>query len=42
MLENGITNPEQLVKEMNHSANEDNWLGVRSAARRAMVLDKYD
>ena len=27
---------------MNHSAKAKGWLGVRSSARRAMALGKYD
>lgn len=42
MLEDGVTDPRQLVKEMNHSASANGWLGVRSAARRAMALGEYD
>lgn len=42
MLEDGITDPKLLVKEMNHSAKAKGWLGVRSSARRAMALGKYD
>lgn len=42
MLEDGITDPKLLVKEMNHSAKAKGWLGVRSSARRAMALGKYN
>lgn len=31
-----------LVKELDHSKNARGWLGVRSSARRAMALGKYD
>lgn len=39
------SNPDSLqavVSRMNHSKNAGGWLGVRSSARRAMALGKYD
>lgn len=42
LIENGETNPEVLVTEMDHSKTAGGWLGVRSAARRAMALGKYN
>lgn len=42
MINSGITDPKELVKEMDHSKDAGGWLGVRSAARRAMALDEYD
>lgn len=33
---------EAVVKEMDHSKSAGGWLGVRSAARRAMALGEYD
>jgi GH24 family phage-related lysozyme (muramidase) len=32
----------KIISEMNHSQTADGWLGVRSAARRAMALGGYD
>ena len=42
MINSGITDPKELVKQMDHSKTAGGWLGVRSAARRAMALDEYD
>lgn len=42
MINNGITDPEQLTVQMDHSKSAGGWLGVRSSARRAMALDKYE
>lgn len=42
MINAGITDPEQLVTQMDHSKSAGGWLGVRSAARRAMALGEYD
>ena len=42
MINSGITDPKQLVKEMDHSKSAGGWLGTRSSARRAMALGKYD
>lgn len=41
MVSNGITDPNELVKELDHSADLDNWLGDRSAARRALAKGEY-
>ena len=32
----------EIAKHMTHSKNAGGWLGVRSSARRAMALNKYD
>ena len=42
MLLDGVTDPNLLIKEMNHDASKDNWTGVRSSGRRAMALGEYD
>ena len=42
MINSGITDPKELVKQMDHSKTAGGWLGVRSAARRAMALGEYD
>ena len=42
MINSGITDPRELVKQMDHSKSAKGWLGVRSAARRAMALGEYD
>lgn len=42
MINSGIVDPTQLVTEMDHSKSAGGWLGVRSSARRAMALGKYD
>ena len=42
MINSGITDPKELVKHMTHSKSANGWLGVRSAARRAMALGEYD
>jgi len=36
------TNVNNIVKNMDHSKSANGWLGVRSAARRAMALNKYN
>lgn len=41
MVSRGITDPNELVKELNHSADLDSWLGDRSAARRALAKGEY-
>ena len=41
-INSGETNPEEIVKHLDHSKSANGWLGVRSAARRAMALGKYD
>lgn len=42
MLSTGITDGSELSKELDYSKNSGGWLGVRSSARRAMALGKYD
>lgn len=42
MINTGVVDPNELVKQMDHSKKAGGWLGVRSAARRAMALGKYD
>lgn len=42
MINSGTTDPKELVKQMDHSKTAGGWLGVRSAARRAMALGEYD
>lgn len=42
MIKSGITDGATLSTEMDHSKSAGKWLGVRSAARRAMAQGKYD
>lgn len=42
LLNAGVTDAEQIAKELDHSKSAGGWLGQRSAARRAMALGKYD
>lgn len=42
MINSGITDPEQLITQMDHSKTAGGWLGTRSSARRAMALGKYN
>lgn len=42
MLNSGITDGNILAKEMDHDKSSKGWLGVRSAARRAMAKNLYD
>ena len=42
MVRSGITDPEKLVTELDHSKKADSeWLRDRSAARRALALGMY-
>lgn len=42
MINSGVIDPKVLVTEMDHSKTAGGWLGVRSAARRAMALGEYN
>lgn len=42
LIKSGITDGKTLSAEMDHSKTAGGWLGVRSAARRAMAQGKYD
>lgn len=42
LLDSGEDNPNKLIIEMNWNKDNNGWLGVRSAARRAMAVDKFD
>ena len=41
LLESGNFTSQQIANELDHSKNSGGWLGVRSAARRAMVTGYY-
>lgn len=41
LLESGEFTPQQVANELDHSKNSNGWLGVRSAARRAMATGYY-
>lgn len=41
LLESGNFTSQQIANELDHSKNSNGWLGVRSAARRAMVTGYY-
>ena len=41
LLESGNFTSQQVADELDHSKNSNGWLGVRSAARRAMVTGYY-
>ena len=41
LINSGVTDSEKLAEHLTHSKNAGGWLGVRSAARRAMALGKY-
>lgn len=42
MIKSGVTDGEQIASHLTHSKSAKGWLGVRSAARRAMAQGKYD
>ncbi len=42
LINSGVTDPKLLAEHMTHSKSANGWLGVRSAARRAMALGEYD
>ena len=42
VINSGETSPDKIAKHLDHSKSANGWLGVRSAARRAMALGKYD
>ena len=42
LVSSGVVDPVKLAAELNHSKSAGGWLGVRSAARRAMALGEYD
>ena len=41
LLESGNFTSQQIANELDHSKNSGGWLGVRSAARRAMATGYY-
>lgn len=42
LINSGVTDPAKISQQLDHSKSAKGWLGVRSAARRAMAQDKYD
>lgn len=42
ILDSGETDPIKIAEHLDHGSAENGWLGIRSAARRAMARDVYD
>lgn len=41
LVRNGVTDPNKLITELDHSKSAGGWLGDRSAARRALALGQF-
>jgi len=42
LLKSGVTDGKQIASHLTHSKTAGGWLGVRSAARRAMARGEYN